>query len=121
MAERVKAQPEVMKQRKEIVEHPFGTMKRGMDQGYFLMRGLGKVGAEMSLPVLSYNIKRVINILGVTRMIEAVTSTTASLISHTPSREKRCESLDSRLEQALFMWNRLSFHTVWGLTRRAHD
>jgi len=37
------------------------------------MRGLNKVGAEMSLTVLSYNIKRVINIIGVKKMIEAVT------------------------------------------------
>ena len=72
MAERVRAQPEVMQQRKEIVEHPFGTMKRGMQMGYFLMKGLMKVGAEMSLTVLSYNIKRVTNILGVEKMIAAV-------------------------------------------------
>ena len=44
-----------------------------MNQGYFLTRGLHKVGAEMSLTVLSYNIKRVINIIGVQKMIEAVT------------------------------------------------
>ncbi len=44
-----------------------------MNQGYFLMRGLSKVGAEMSLTVLSYNIKRVVNIVGVQKMIEAVT------------------------------------------------
>jgi len=37
------------------------------------MRGLNKVGAEMSLTVLSYNIKRVINLIGVKKMIEAVT------------------------------------------------
>ena len=61
-----------MKQRKELVEHPFGTIKRGMDQGYFLLRGLKKVGAEMSLTVLSYNIKRVLNILGVRELITAV-------------------------------------------------
>ena len=41
--------------------------------GYFLMRGLNKVGAEMSLTILSYNIKRVINLIGVKKMIEAVT------------------------------------------------
>ena len=117
MAERVKAKPEVMKQRKEIVEHPFGTMKRWMDQGFFLMRGLLKVGAEMGLTVMAYNIKRVINILGVKRMIEAVTATTASLISQTPSQEKRHEALSSRLEQALLIWNRLSFHTAWACTR----
>jgi hypothetical protein len=62
-----------MRLRQQIVEHPFGTMKRAMQSGYFLMRGLKKVRAEMSLTVLSYNIKRVVNILGVEKMIEAVT------------------------------------------------
>jgi hypothetical protein len=44
-----------------------------MDQGHFLMRGLSKVRAEMSLSVLAYNLKRVINILGVQRMLAALT------------------------------------------------
>ncbi len=61
-----------MKLRSSLVEHPLGTMKRGMNQGYFLMKGLAKVGAEIGLTVLSYNIKRVLNILGVRQMIEAL-------------------------------------------------
>jgi transposase len=44
-----------------------------MNQGYFLMKGLDKVSAEMSLTVLSYNLKRAINILGVPKLIEALT------------------------------------------------
>jgi transposase len=72
MSERVKANPDKMKKRKELAEHPFGTMKRGMNSGYYLMRGIKKVAAEMSLTVLAYNIKRVVNILGVRKMIEAV-------------------------------------------------
>ncbi|MDP9312774.1 MAG: hypothetical protein M3R24_18115 [Chloroflexota bacterium] len=43
-----------------------------MNQGYFLMRGLEKVRAEMSLTVLAYNLKRVLNILGVERLLEVV-------------------------------------------------
>ena len=73
MARRVRARPEVMRRRQQLSEPPFGTIKRAMGHGYFLMRGLDKVGAEMSLTVLSYNIKRVINIVGVKKMIEAVT------------------------------------------------
>ncbi len=73
MARRVRARPEVMRRRQQLSEPPFGTIKRAMGHGYFLMRGLDKVGAEMSLTVLSYNIKRVINIMGVKKMIEAVT------------------------------------------------
>lgn len=72
MQQRVAAQPEKMKQRKALAEHPFGTMKRGMDAGYFLLRGLEKVRAEMSLTVLAYNLKRAINLLGVPALIAAV-------------------------------------------------
>jgi transposase/macrodomain Ter protein organizer (MatP/YcbG family) len=73
MARRVRARPEMMRRRQQLSEPPFGTIKRGMNQGYFLMRGLSKVGAEMSLTVLSYNIKRVINLIGVKKMIAALT------------------------------------------------
>ena len=73
MACRVRARPELMRRRQQLSEPPFGTIKRAMGQGYFLMRGLNKVGAETSLTVLSYNLKRVINLIGVPKMIEAVT------------------------------------------------
>jgi transposase len=72
MQQRLENHPEMMLKRKAIVEHPFGTIKRWMDQGYFLMRGKQKVRTEMSLSVLAYNIKRVLNILGVKAMIEAL-------------------------------------------------
>ena len=72
MQQRVLAHPEKMKQRKALAEHPFGTIKRGMDAGFFLLRGLAKVRAEMSLTVLAYNLKRAINILGVPKLIAAV-------------------------------------------------
>lgn len=65
MEERVKARPELQQQRKCVVEHPFGTMKRAMDFGYFLLKGLEKVRGEFSLMALSYNLRRVISILGV--------------------------------------------------------
>jgi len=73
MARRVRARPELMRRRQQLSEPPFGTIKRAMGHSYFLMRGLNQVGAEMSLTVLSYNLKRVINIIGVKKMIEAVT------------------------------------------------
>jgi len=73
MERRIRAQPEKLKRRKGLVEHPFGTLKRSMNQGYFLTRGLANVQAEMSLSVLAYNLKRVINILSVPRMVQALT------------------------------------------------
>ena len=72
MEQRLKSRPELLSRRKAIVEHPFGSMKRWMDQGYFLMKGLEKVGAEFSLTVLAYNLRRVITLLGVPRMMAAL-------------------------------------------------
>ena len=72
MQRRVRASPEKMRLRKQLVEHPFGTLKRAWNQGYFLTKGLESVNAEMSLTVLAYNIKRAIQILGVPRMMEAL-------------------------------------------------
>ena len=72
MAQRVREHPDVLRKRKMIVEHPFGTIKRSMDQSYFLMRGKDKVGAEASLTVLAYNMIRVFNIVGVTPLMRAL-------------------------------------------------
>ena len=73
MNERVAKNPELMRRRKAIVEHPFGTIKRWMNQAYFLMRGLDKVRGEFSLSALAYNLKRAIAIVGVPDLIKAIT------------------------------------------------
>ena len=72
MEERLKANPQIMNQRKQIVEHPFGTIKHTNNQGYFLMKGLEKVQGEFSLSALVYNMKRVINIVGVPKLMAAL-------------------------------------------------
>ncbi len=72
MSERVRAHPEKVAQRKEIVEHPFGTLKHWWDQSHFLMRGLKKVRGEFSLSTLVYNLRRVLNIVGVKKLMEAL-------------------------------------------------
>ena len=67
---RATADPTWMKQRREMAEHPIGTMKWLMAYPRFLVRGLLKAKAELALGVLSYNLKRVINILGVPALLE---------------------------------------------------
>jgi len=74
MEERMAARPDLLDRRREIVEHPFGTIKQWMNQGAFLMRGLEKVRAEFSLTALVYNLRRALNILGVETMMAAVRS-----------------------------------------------
>jgi len=77
LKERIRAHPELLKARKELAEHPFGTIKLHMDQGYFLLKGMKKVTTEFSLTVLSYNFKRVLNIRGVEHMISSLKGATA--------------------------------------------
>ena len=72
MQQRVRTNPEKVKLRKSSVEHPVGTIKRGLDHGYFRTRGLAKVRGEMSLTGLVYHLKRVSNIIGVQELIAAV-------------------------------------------------
>lgn len=62
---RLDEHPEKMRQRRETVEHPFGTLKMRMGATHFLMKRLPKVATEMALHVLAYNLTRVINTLGV--------------------------------------------------------
>ena len=69
---RLDEHPEKMRQRRETVEHPFGTIKYWMGYTHFQMKTLKRVGTEMALHVLAYNLKRVINILGVRRLIQAM-------------------------------------------------
>ena len=61
---RLDEHPERMRQRRETVEHPFGTIKARMGATHFLMKTLPRVRTEMALHVLAYNLTRLINILG---------------------------------------------------------
>jgi hypothetical protein len=70
--ERLDKNPDAMRTRRETVEHPFGTMKMRMGATHFLCTTLPKVATEMALCVLTYNLTRVLNILGVEKIMEAI-------------------------------------------------
>ena len=70
--ERLDANPQAMRVRRETVEHPFGTLKMRMGATHFLMKRLPKVATEMALHVLAYNLTRVMNILGVKPLLAAI-------------------------------------------------
>lgn len=72
MEARLDTAPDMMKVRRCTVEHPFGTIKSWMGATHFQMRTLKRVSAEMSLHVLAYNMKRVINIMGSKQLIAAM-------------------------------------------------
>ena len=72
MQARLDHMPEAMTIRRQTVEHPFGTLKAWMGSTHFLTRTLEKVKTEMSLQVLAYNMKRMINIFGVNPLMQAI-------------------------------------------------
>jgi transposase len=72
MHERTLADPTWMKLRRETVEHPYGTMKWMMGYPRFLVRGGTKAKAELALTIAGFNLKRVITILGVPALLEAL-------------------------------------------------
>jgi transposase len=70
--QRLDTNPLAMRQRRETVEHPFGTMKARMGATHFLTKTLPKVAAEMALSVLAYNLTRAMNIIGIKPLIAAI-------------------------------------------------
>jgi transposase len=69
---RLDRQPEMMRVRRQTVEHPFGTIKCWMGWTHFLTKTLARVRTEMGLHVLAYNLKRVMRILGIGKMLAAI-------------------------------------------------
>jgi transposase len=69
---RLDRQPDSMRVRRATVEHPFGTIKSWMGATHFQMKTLPRVSTEMSLHVLSYNMKRAINLLGTEKIIATI-------------------------------------------------
>ena len=72
MKMRMRSRPEVMGERKKVVEHTFGTIKRAFGAPYLLLKGLRKVSGEVGLLLFSYNLRRALNILGFETLIQAL-------------------------------------------------
>ena len=72
MQDRLDRQPDAMKLRRQTVEHPFGTLKAWMGATHFLTKRLPRVSTEMSLHVLAYNLKRVMRIVGIVPLMQAM-------------------------------------------------
>ena len=72
MQARLDRRPEMMRIRRQTVEHPFGTIKHWMGATHFLTRTLGRVRTEMSLHVLAYNLKRVMRIRGIEELMRVL-------------------------------------------------
>ena len=72
MAARVKKHPDKLRQRKTLVEHPFGTIKRWFGYTHFLVKGLDRVRGEWTLITLCYNLKRVLNLVSFEELMKAM-------------------------------------------------
>ena len=72
MQDRLDRKPDSMRVRRRTVEHPFGTLKMWMGATHFLTRTLARVRTEMSLHVLAYNLKRVMQILGIGELLRVL-------------------------------------------------
>lgn len=72
MQRRIDERPELAMLRRCTVEHPFGTLKAWMGATHFLMKTLPKVQTEMSLHVLAYNMKRMMQIMGTAALVAAM-------------------------------------------------
>jgi transposase len=69
---RLDRNPDMMRIRRATVEHPFGTLKAWMGSTHFLTKTLDRVSTEMSLHVLAYNMKRMMNIMGTKPLMEVI-------------------------------------------------
>lgn len=72
MQDRLDRDPQKMRVRRDTVEHPFGTLKRWMGAEHFLTKSIEHVSTKMSLHILAYNLKRVMNIVGIEALIGAI-------------------------------------------------
>ena len=72
MQRRLDEMPDAMRMRRSIVEHVFGTIKDWMGRDHFRTRRLANVGAEMSLHILAYNLKRAVAVLGTPALVTAM-------------------------------------------------
>ena len=70
--DRINQEPERMAVRRNTVEHPFGTLKLWMGYTHIQTRTLEHVATEMSLHVLAYNMKRMINMIGISSLFDAI-------------------------------------------------
>jgi len=74
MQRRLDQHPEVSKLRRQTAEHPFRTLKAWMGATHFLPRTFPRVSTEMSLHVLAYSMKRVIQMIGAQPFMAAMKS-----------------------------------------------
>lgn len=78
----IEKSPEVYAQRQAIVEHPFGTMKRSWGFDYILTKKTKKhASADVGFMFIAYNMKRIMNIVGIDQLIEILSTILSEFVS----------------------------------------
>jgi transposase len=72
LVKKTRHEPEKIEQRMKLAEHPFGTIKRAFNQGYFLLKGLKKVNGEMGFTAIAFDMRRALNILGTKALLALI-------------------------------------------------
>lgn len=85
MNARMAASPGIMRKRSGLCEHPFGTIKRAFDSGYFLLRGHEKVNGEVALMTMAYNMRRLFTKIGVNKLLNRIGNRNSSKTRCGPS------------------------------------
>ena len=101
MQRRLDREPEKMRVRRQTAEHPFGTLKFWMGATHFQMKTLDRVSTEMSLHVLAYNLKRLMKLLGIGKLIDAIKACGPPLHSIRSFLKSVAGALTSHLENAI--------------------
>ena len=101
MQARLDNAPEMMRIRRQTVEHPFGTIKSWMGATHFLTKTLHRVSTEMSLHVLAYNVKRVMKLLGIGGLIDAIRASALYLFSNRCHFSRLASVLRAHFEKAI--------------------
>ena len=109
---RIRHDESITKQRKEIVEHPFGTVKRSLGATYTLLKGKTKGRADIGLCFLAYNMIRAINLVGVKRLIEAMGQGALFLCPKTRSKTPKTPWLREFSDK---VWRALRDSNLWPL------
>jgi len=85
--ENIKNNPEIYAQRQSIVEHPFGTMKRGWGFDHIITKKSKKrASADVGFIFIAYNLKRIMNIIGIYELMKHLKKFIAKIIIKTPTR-----------------------------------
>jgi hypothetical protein len=101
MQTRLEQSPDAMRIRRSTVEHPYGTIKAWMGSTHFLTKGLERVKTEMSLHVLAYNLKRLMALLGIAAVMDAIRAYALFLRPYGPLRAIILITLPRRLRRSL--------------------